>query len=436
VQNPRSEENASDSLGSIGRNLASPYILSAAGLLVFFFAWCFPPRLYQQIMGEPDLIFLNLPSLLLYLLCVIAFVAGLRLYEFVSPGQFLQPPRLQSKISPLLFCLTPLLACLLFEIASAAKLLAAHPDILYYIATQQGDYAKTEADSEGLWAFAPAFLTVTAWWVYWRSRQLNMGVWSRRVISAAVALSILIAISNAIVKASRIDLMPIVIGSLVIYFVRRAVTNSVTKALVAKSAIALVLLTTFFFLALAALRGTIEFDAMLYQVLGYSVASFNRLSALISGQLRYPFAGHGVYLFPFFAFNGTLNSVLHHRQLFGFPEFVDVWQSEFAAVGQAGLDPTMIWGTAFGYVFAEIGWVSPVYFLFIGLLYGWAWRKIRAGESVGIAVYPLLAFCIIFWFGTNYVLESKTVGLLVCGMALHAYESVMARKSVPEILQA
>jgi hypothetical protein len=435
VLNRRSEEGASNRSRAMGRNLASPYMLAAAGLCMFFIAWCFPPLLYEHIMGEPNLIFLDLPSLLLYLLCVAAFVAGVRVYDFVSPGRFWQPPRLHSKIPPVLFCILPLLLCLVFEFASVAKLLTEHPDISYYLLTQQGDYAKVESESEGIWAFAPALLTATAWWVFWRSGQLNMGRWSRRLVSTAVAVSILIAVSNAILKASRTDLIPIVIGSLTIYMVRRAATNSVTKALAVKSAIALVLLVTFFFLVLSALRGATGIDSMLYQVLGYSVASFNRLSAVLHGQLRFPFAGRGVYLYPFFAFNGTLNSIFHQRQLLGFPEFQDVWRSEFGAVSEAGLDASMIWATAFGYVFAEIGWASPIYVFVIGLFYGWAWKKIRAGESVGITVYPLLAFCVIFWIGTNYVFESKTLVFLLCGMVLHAYESVLAGKADPGTLK-
>jgi len=177
-------------------------------------------------------------------------------------------------------------------------------------------------------------------------------------------------------------------------------------------------------------RGTTD---MSRDLVSYTIASYNRSSALMSGKLSYPYAGHGIYLFSFLGFNNALNAVIPFREILNWPSFMDYWQSEFSAVTSAGLSDNAIWAGAFGYTYADIGWGAPMFLLFEGVLCGFAWRSIKLGRPLGIILYPWCGFCILFWFGMNYLFDNKITMLLVDAVILSIYEGVLVRheKLVP-----
>jgi hypothetical protein len=43
-------------------------------------------------------------------------------------------------------------------------------------------------------------------------------------------------------------------------------------------------------------------------------------------------------------------------------------------------------------------------------------------RQLGIVLYPWFGFCILFWFGTNYLLDSPIEPLLLGAFLIFAYE--------------
>ena len=68
------------------RNIVSPYGLAMISYTFFLFACIIPPSIYSHYMMEPDLMFLDPATILLYTLCVGAFAAGVYLVGWVYPS--------------------------------------------------------------------------------------------------------------------------------------------------------------------------------------------------------------------------------------------------------------------------------------------------------------------------------------------------------------
>jgi hypothetical protein len=182
-------------------------------------------------------------------------------------------------------------------------------------------------------------------------------------------------------------------------------------------------------LLFSALRGG-SVEHLLGDLMSYSISSYNRLSAVVHGRIVYPYSGRGIYLWSFLGFNNMLNAVIPFREWFHWPSFLQVWQSEFDATSNAGLNGFSIWSGTFGYIFAEVGWLSTLYVFVCGMLYGAVWRSVKHGKLLGVILYPWFAFCILFWFGTNYLFDNKIIVLLADALILAAYERIMLLKPV------
>jgi hypothetical protein len=185
----------------------------------------------------------------------------------------------------------------------------------------------------------------------------------------------------------------------------------------------------FVFLLFSSIRGS-DPDVFVRDLCAYTLSGYNRIAAIVHGRLHYPHAGHGVYVLNFIAFNNRLNSVIPLREIFRWPAFLDVWQSEFSATWSAGLNGLAIYSGAFGYMFAELSWFSPLLTFTYGLMYGWVWIMLKRGATIGIVLYPWFAFCILFWFGTNYLLDNKGFVLLLIALALAGYERLASRPAL------
>ena len=115
---------------------------------------------------------------------------------------------------------------------------------------------------------------------------------------------------------------------------------------------------------------------------------------------------------------------------------MEYWQSEFGAMGPAGLSENAIWTGTFGYIYADIGWFAPLFVFFEGVLCGVVWRSIKLGRPLGIVLYPWFAFCILFWFGMNSLLENKLLPLVLDVIGLSLYELLCLRRENPVVVFA
>jgi hypothetical protein len=250
---------------------------------------------------------------------------------------------------------------------------------------------------------------------------------SRRITRVVLCIAILFAVFSGALFLNRGVLFCALIGSVIIALTRGILTGTIGGKKIAKTGSLLLLLVLLLFVFVSALRGADSSAAIVYNLAGYTISSYNRLAALLSGGLHYPYAGKGVYLSTFLLDNSLFNSIIPVREMLGWPVFYDVFRSEFSAVWRANLDGNMIWSGTFGYIYSDLGWLTPVFLFFYGLLYGWIWRSVRCGNTIGIVLYPWFALCIIFWVGLNLLLDTGCAVLAIVALVLSVYDYVLLR---------
>lgn len=216
--------------------------------------------------------------------------------------------------------------------------------------------------------------------------------------------------------------MIVLVGIMIVVLLVRQRDNRLSRAFIIKTFTICCIAVLALFVAFGVLRGATGADFLVSSFLGYTVSSYNRLAAMLAGVLHYPYSGHGLYISAFASFNNSFNTLTGLRYFLDWPTFDTVWRSEFDAVSAAGLDGELIWSGAPGYAFADLGWFSPFLFFIYGAITAWAWRSLHRGNIAGIIIYPWCAFCTLFWFGTNYYLDSKFADLVLVMICLYVYE--------------
>jgi hypothetical protein len=183
------------------------------------------------------------------------------------------------------------------------------------------------------------------------------------------------------------------------------------------------------FLLLSFLRGALALSLLITSLLGYTIASYNRLTGLLTGVMHYAYEGHGVYLIPAFVSDEKVNYVFNLADRFAWPTSVALFQTEFLSTSGAGLNPAFIWGGAFGYVYSDLGWWTPFYWGFIGIIAGYLWQKFSASRTVGLVLYPWVAFSVLMWCSGNLIFRTNFIQYCEFAVALHVYDKLFLRRS-------
>jgi len=381
--------------------------------------------------------FLDPASLVFFLMCTLGFLLGLILVDFIFPVHGFRYERWKTRVSPVWFILLPLIAGTTLAVVSTVILLCNNDYLLQLVLAAEGEQIKSVGgiDLEGTIVQSTPALMGIVWWAIWRKDQLHMRGWPRFAVQSSIILATLAMLASSTLSLSRGDVMPMFAGIVILLLLRRLIDGTLRPLSILKFAAFFAGAIGALFVSFSMLRGSAGPDALIGDILGYTIAAYNRLAAVLDGRLRYPFSGKGLYLSGFVAFNNTFNKIFHVNQLFSWPDFDTVWRSEFSAVSSAGLNARLIWSGTFGYAFSDLKWASPLLLVIYGLITGWAWRLLKLGKTAGIVLYPWCAFCVLFWFGTNYLLDPRAIVLLLVATALSLYELLFVSASVEIVKQ-
>lgn len=365
-------------------------------------------------------------ALVFYTVCVGSFFLGLLCVEKHNPIRLGQYERsILPRFSPTVFLLLPLSAALALNLVSIYMLITNNPLLLMLLFAGQGSELKEMVETKDTLGSATTMLMGIVWWAWWRYGQFSFSSLAGRILVPFVLiLSSLSLVASAVLKFGRYELMPVIIGLALVFLLHKIVVYKVTFGWLFRRGLLIVIGVIGIFMLFSLARGEIGLSENVATLLGYSLASYNRLSALLNGSMDYPYAGKGVYLFSFVGDSGMLNKLYPFKSLLNFPDFFNVYLSEFSATWSAGLNGKYMWAGTFGYVFAELGWFSPVYVVILGVLYGLVWRAFKMERAFGLVLYPWFAFNILFWVGSNMLLDSRIVALLITALVLGTYEKI------------
>lgn len=403
----------------------SPIGLALISYAFFVMTTLIPPATYEAIMFEPDRIFLNLRAHLFVLCCIFSFVSGVFLLRSMSLRGGISGA--QKGALDRYAIIIPLIVGVALNLVSVLIILQNNPGqmIAWLISAKT---AKENLDPSNAFLHALPLLFGVCWWGLWRLLEWEKQIGRRDcLVRAILGVGFLLAVFSAAIKVARYDLMPGIFGFFLIYLI-----SKYGRAHLPLRKYAIKLAWTFFllmgiFVLFSWLRGFTTVIELLQNVGGYTFASYNRLAAILDGDLRYPYAGSGIYGFHFLTHIPLLDRWIDVGSLLGMPSPRYVWLSEFSAVSAAGLDRRYIWGSAFGYVYSDLGWFVIPYFFLLGVLSATLWSKIIRGRVVGIIVYPWFAFSILFWLGSNFVAYSQLITLSGAALLLVFYEHIARR---------
>lgn len=404
-------------------NLFSPFVLSAASLLFLTACLLFPPQLYEALLPERNVMFLDVRTFLFFATCVATFCCGVLLAKPCQPS-IAPPPSLSNTA-----IMVPLLAAVVLNAVSLTVLFRNNPWMLTEWLTDSGR-VKRDYDATGGLSEALPLLFAVCWWAHGRilSRRQATGE-PARLVRTSIFLAAAFAVFTAMMKAALFDLIPGLLGFLII---STTLSSSSRKSVgfLLRQGVFVLLAGAVTFSLFAFLRGQTGTLAIAESAAGYTMASYNRLSALLNGDIYFPHAGSGIYAFNFVSHVPFFHNLIDFRDAFGMPDRVEAWMTEFAAIASTGLDGRYIWVSAFGYFFADLGlWTYP-YLAASGLLVGLSWKSILARRAFGLVLYPWAAFSIVLWFGSHFFVFPRLVTFLLAAMVLAAWEFVQGRRFV------
>lgn len=387
----------------------SPPGIALASLLLCVAAVLFPPTYYEQLIGERNRVFMS-PYVLLYFGgSLVALLAGYwALNHLMQPRTHPQPLQRSGNYLPLLLFSGGLGAYAIYDA------LAKNVSLIEWLLSLSGNMIKENFEaSSGINAINFVLMGV-AWWSVWLWKEPG----ARWLKLAAFGLTLLVIV-NGLIKLSRGEVMPILFGLAVSYAGVTAVRNPEMRIGVRQVGVMLILIVLVFLL-FSMVRG--GGDKLASDLVGYLLSSFNRLAFLIDGDLVYLDAGTGIYSVSFLGYNNILNGLLGTREFLDWPDFNTYWEAEFGAVWSAGLNGYLIWATAPGYILSEMGPYMFIYWFVIGLAYAYSWASFCNQEVLGRVLYPWFAFCLFFWFGTNYLFDTRVVALILALLLIRGYE--------------
>src|SRR5271154_6674869 len=219
--------------------------------------------------------------------------------------------------------------------------------------------------------------------------------------------------------------MPLIAGCTVIYLFFKSRDSNVKLGRLAATGFGSLFVILASFISLQFARGASRLDAFVSSTLGYTIVSYNRMAAMIVGALHYAYEGKGAYVVAFLLQNDRLSGI---RDRMGLPTSYGLWLSEFPSLSAGGLNDSYNWSSVFGYLFSDLGWWTPVYMFAAGLLAGYLWSRFRDGATIGIVLYPWMAFWILFWFGWNLLLDARGVVLIETSVLLVIYDKLVLRR--------
>ncbi|HZD50809.1 MAG TPA: hypothetical protein VE178_18835, partial [Silvibacterium sp.] len=409
------------------RNLCSPYGIAMASYFLFLLAWVFPPGIYTHYIHELDLMYLNPMVLLYYTACVAAFLFGVRGIDFFVRAAAHSTPKIQLRYtSPLMYLALPLALagalCFVYMLLIGSGL-----NFIALIATRQGDVMKqanTGGSSSAMWGSTLFLLTGVLWWAGFRASQLHLRGIARKAFYFIFAACLGVDVFTCLATFDRTNLMPLLAGCTIIYLFLKSRSGDLKLTRLAVTGFGFVFAIFASFIGLQFARGASRLDALLSSMLGYTVVSYNRMAAMIAGAMHYAYEGKGAYVVAFLLQNDRLSGV---RDQMGLPAAYGLWLSEFPSLSAAGLNANYNWSSVFGYLFSDLGWWTPVYMFAAGLLAGYLWSRFRSGTTIGIVLYPWIAFWILFWFGWNLLFEARSVVLIETSVLLVTYDKLFLR---------
>ena len=407
-------------------NLATKLFMAMITLNLLLFAVIFimPPELYSKIMHEPDCSFFNLEALTFILFCDLAFYIGYFLYSPIVIKYSRNNPSNAAVSNK--FIILPLVPFIFLTAVSVMMILKAYPQLLFSLGSSAAQRLRADVGTQqDVMSGAPIILSGMVWWAVFKMRRTELIVKKRlRITRVVIAISMILLTLTFFIKMSRMELIPLFVGLLINYKYAEYVTFKGGRTDLLRSMVVVIAIGLAIFIVLSLLRGYGDWQEIFRQIFAYGPASYNRLSAFLSGRLHFYGENTGIYVS---SFQGQIPILKHFVDIYsvlGQPNLNSAWLRDFKDVAHSGLNTNYTFPTVYGAVYSFFGLLSPFYFLALGLFLKHVVHSINKEKIFGIVFFPFVLFSMLFLFGWNFVLSYNFIVLVITVFILFSYEVV------------
>lgn len=402
------------------RFLISPLFAVFISSVVFFIAWCFPNDIYVSLVNERNYINFDQLSLLFYIVNILFFLLG---YSILKDRVKERKVVYNSVLSVSLYLAFPLLISLVLSVTSITLLIKQNPFILQYLIAGDGFNIKRELDLKNTIAQAAQFsISIVLWALFvYNNIKEQMSTSGRVVIKLLIHILFLVCLLNAVFKMARFEIIPLILGYMVIFINYKYKSKSNYQLLQYLFLFFIVVVALFSIFAI--LRGGSSAEAIIASILGYTITSYNHMAALLNGALHYFDPGLGYYIATFLSYIPLVGDSFTTNVLgWASPEYVRL--QEFNDSSQGGLNDKFIWLTTFGYVWVSLKYLTPLFMFFYGFFAKIAWLSFKNNFLWGVFLYPWVFFSIIFWLGSNIVIQQPLISVISAFVFIKMYDLV------------
>jgi len=398
-------------------------LLLGFNLLLFAVIFVLPPELYSKIMNEPDYSFLNIESLVFILSCDLAFYLGYILYSPLVTKH--SRYNLGSAVVSNTFIVLPLVPFMFLTAVSVVEIIKAYPQLLYVLGSPSAQQVRADVGTQqNVMSGAPIILTGMIWWAIFRMRCSEIILQKKmRSVRVVIVISVVLVAISFIIRMSRMQLLPLIIGLLINYKYAEYVTLRQSRTNLSRSIVVIIVGGLLIFITLSLIRGYNNWQDIAQQIFAYGPASYNRLSAILSGRLHFYGQETGIYVSSFQGQIPLLKHFINVYHLLGQPSLNTAWLRTFNDVGNAGLNADYTFPTVYGAIYSFFGIWSPIYFFGFGIFFKQIVHSINSEKIFGIVYFPFIIFSLLFLFGWNFMLSYNFIVLLITVFILFLYKA-------------
>lgn len=388
------------------------------------------PESYQVVVKEPNLMHMNWSLIGFISLTCLAFLAGFFLLGGNSGNSRLlkSSSGVDGNVNKL-YHVFPLLAVAVLNVYSVMIMMKNTPGLLNLVLSANGNTAKQVIDTTGGLAGAQPLLIAMIWWAMGKHMVVfpNLKTTGAKVSAALIGSSLCLAVLISILKVARYEVIPLLVGSLIVYLVLSARRGTMDVKKLTAIGLSCLVAVVAIFIGFSLLRGNTS-QGVEQNLYGYGPTAVNHLAAVIDGRLKFPYAGTGTYTLEFLSRAPFLYKFINFQAILGLPDPVMVFDSEFDATRQAGLNAAYNWVTAFGYYYMDLGaWYYP-FFVLMGALACIFWKQALKGQTLGLVMYPFMAGTILLWMTSNAFTRAQLMTYIMMVVALAIYDQLFSRR--------
>jgi oligosaccharide repeat unit polymerase len=383
--------------------LISPKRAVLYAFIIYLICTLIPPTFYEQHIYEKNLMFLDVYAMLFVSGSIFSFIIG---YYISNSMRKIRLSKIKIKriiISKSLFFLIPMIVSIAILVFFIFDLINRNPLLLLLLFSYSGNEIKSSLETNPLFVIFLYFYMSILFWIFYNYLIQNFNI----LLKSLVFFMIFLMIVASTLLVARYILLPFLGSLFVLYIYSTRYKNN--KYLYTRILIFIVSIFIIFSL-FSLMRG----GDIIYGLLGYGPASFNRLSGVLNGDIV--FATPPLYY--------LLSSLKNNWS------FYEIIVNEHDSISKAGLDGALNWVTMYGYLYYSLNYFALLYFLILGFISNITWKALFQNKIWAIVFYPWLFTSILLWFSYNILSYSQTFIIILSGIIIHFYNNIFKIKGV------